>query len=147
MSYAENKKTYFDYEILEKFEAGLSLRGFEVKAVIDGKASLKGGRVIIRNKEAFLVGVSIAEYQTTNTPKDYDQERPRKLLLHKKEIDYLYGKEKERGLTLVPLKLYNKNKKVKLEFAVVRGKKKYDKRESIKKKEAKRKIERTLKDL
>ncbi|OGZ41946.1 MAG: SsrA-binding protein [Candidatus Ryanbacteria bacterium RIFCSPHIGHO2_02_FULL_45_43] len=145
MALAENRKAYHDYEILEKFEAGLSLRGFEVKSILLGRAALKGGRVIIRNNEAFSVGVHIPPYQKANTPKEYEPDRARKLLLHKKEIQYLLGKEKQKGLTMVPLKLYNKGRKIKLEFAVVRGKKKYDKREVIKKREAKRKVERSLK--
>ena len=116
MALVENKKVYMDYEVLEKFEAGLSLRGFEVKSIISGKVSLKGGRVIIRNGEVFLVGVNISPYQKANTPKDYEEDRTRKLLLHKKEIDYLVGKEKQRGLTIVPLKLYKKGRNIKIEI-------------------------------
>ena len=145
MALVENKKVYMDYEVLEKFEAGLSLRGFEVKSIISGKVSLKGGRVIIRNGEVFLVGVNISPYQKANTPKDYEEDRTRKLLLHKKEIDYLVGKEKQRGLTIVPLKLYKKGRNIKIEIAIVKGKKKHDKREKIKKRESQRKIERALK--
>lgn len=146
MALAENKKAYFDYEILEKYEAGLELRGFEVKSVVKGNARLEGSRVIVRGGEAFLVGAAIPPYQPANTPSDYEPDRTRKLLLHKKEISYLAGKEHEKGLTLVPLKLYTKGRKVKLEFAVARGRKKADKREVIKKREAKRKIERELKE-
>ena len=146
MAFVENKKAYFDYEFLEKFEAGLSLFGFEVKSIILGRASLQGSRVIIRGEEAFLVGTTIPPHQPANAPKNYLPDRARKLLLHKKEIRYLLGKERERGLTLVPIKLYNKGRKIKLEFAVARGKKKKDRREIIKKKEAKRKIERIMKE-
>lgn len=145
MALAENKKAYFNYEIIEKFEAGLSLSGFEIKSIVSGRASLPGSRVIIRGGEAFLVGAIVPPYQPANTPKDYLPDRARKLLLHKKEIKYLLGKEKERGLTLVPIKLYNKGRKVKLEFAVAKGKKKQDRREIIKKKETKRKIEQKMK--
>ncbi len=146
MALANNKRTYHDYEILEEFEAGLSLKGFEAKAVSIGKASLKGGRVVLRGGEAFLVGINISPYQQANTPADYDPERPRKLLLHKKEISYLEGKVNEKGLTVVPLKLYNKGRKIKLGFAIVKGKKKYDKRETIKKRDADRDAERSLKN-
>jgi len=142
---ATNKKAYFDYEILDRFEAGIELLGFEVKSIRTGNAHLEGARVIIRGLEAFLVGSAIAPYQRLNTPKDYDPERTRKLLLSKKEISYLAGKEHEKGLTLVPIKLYNKGRTIKLEFGVARGKKKFDKREVIKKREVKRKISRELK--
>ena len=145
MPLIQNKKAYFNYEILEKFEAGLSLRGFEVKSILLGRAALKGGRVIIRNNEAFSVGVHIPPYQKANTPKEYEPDRARKLLLHKKEIMSLLGKIQQKGLTLVPLKVYNKGRRIKLEFAIVRGKKKYDKRAVISKRESKRNIERSLK--
>lgn len=141
-----NKKAHFDYEILETFEAGIELLGFEVKSILAGNANLEGGRVIIRGGEVFLVGVTIPPYQQHNTPKEYEPDRTRKLLLHKKEISYLFGKHRERGLTLIPIKLYNKGRKIKLSFGVARGKKKYDKREDIKKRETKRKIERSLKN-
>ena len=107
--------------------------------------NLAGCYINIHDGELYLIGASIAPYQPKNQPADYDPARSRKLLLHKKEIQYLLGKEKQKGLTMVPLKLYNKGRKIKLEFAVVRGKKKYDKREVIKKREAKRKVERSLK--
>ena len=141
----QNKKVYFDYEILETFEAGIELLGFEVKSVRKGNAHLEGGRVLIRGNEAYVVGITIPPYQRQNTPAGYESDRTRRLLLHKKEIAYLAGKSSERGLTLVPLKLYNKGRKVKLFFGIARGKKKYDKRETIKKREAGRKIERELK--
>lgn len=146
MALAENKKVFHDYEILEELEAGLVLEGFEAKAIAAGKASLKGGRVVLRGEEAFVVGISIAPYQPLNTPKDYDPERPRKLLLHKKQLSYLTGKIKEKGLTIVPIKLYNKSRKIKVLIALVRGKKKYDKRETLKQKTAKRDAERSLKN-
>jgi len=146
MALAENKKIYHEYELLEEFEAGLSLFGFEAKAIATGKASLKGGRVVLRGEEAFLMGINIAPYQSANTPKDYDPERVRKLLLNKKELAYLTGKIKEKGLTIVPIRLYNKGRKIKLGMAVVRGKKKYDKRETLKKKTADRDAARSLKN-
>ena len=141
----QNKKVYFDYEILETFEAGIELFGFEVKSIRAGNAHLEGGRVLIRGTEAFLVGVTIPPYQPGNTPADYEPDRTRKLLLHKKEISHLAGKQGEPRLTLVPIKLYNKGPRVKLSFGVARGKKKSDKRQIIKKRESERNIERILK--
>jgi SsrA-binding protein len=142
----ENKKAHFDYEILETYEAGIELFGFEVKSIRAGNAHLEGARVLIRGGEAFLVGASIPPYQQPNTPPSYEPDRTRKLLLHKKEIAYLAGKEHEKGLTMVPIKLYNKTRTIKLQFGVARGKKKADKRETIKKREVKRSIARELKN-
>ena len=146
MALAENKKAYFDYEILERLEAGIKLLGFEAKSIMLGRASMRGARILTRGDEAFVVGMIVPPYQIGNTPKDYEPDRTRKLLLYMKEIQYLIGKQKERGLTLVPLKLYNKGRRIKLEFALVKGKKKYDKREAIKKRETDRKIDRSLKN-
>ena len=143
---SKNKKAHFDYEILETYEAGIELLGLEVKSVKSGNAHLKGARVIIRGGEAFVVGVTIPPYQQNNTPKGYEPDRTRRLLLHKKELKYLAGKSEERGLTLIPIRLYNKGPKVKLEFGVARGKKKYDKRETIKKRETQRSMRRELKN-
>jgi len=145
MSYSENKKAWHDYEIIEKYEAGLVLEGHEVKAVRSGKISISGSYVQIIDNEAFLIGANIAPYQPKNMPKNYEPERNRKLLLNKKEIAGLIGKSKERGLTIVPLKVYDKKGKIKLEIGLVKAKKKYDKRISIKKKEEQRKIDRVLK--
>jgi len=145
MTLLENKKAYFDYEILEKFEAGLELRGGEVKSLRLKQGSLAGSRVIIRGGEAFLVGMSIVPYQPNNisgSPKEGEEQRTVKLLLTKREIDYLSGKAEERGLTITPLKLYNLGKKIKAEIALVRGKKKHEKREKIKKRETERMIRR-----
>lgn len=143
--YAHNKKARFDYEMLETYEAGIKLRGHEVKSVKNGQASLRGGFVILRGGEAYLVNTTIPPYQQENIPDSYDQSRPRKLLLQKKELDYLVGKIKQRGLTLVPIKLYNKHGLIKLEFGVARGKKKHDKRETIKKKDIERETGRKFK--
>ena len=142
----QNKKAYFDYEILEKFEAGMSLRGFEVKSLRNKQGSVLGSRVIIRGGEAFVVGMEIPPYQPANTPKEYEPQRTRKLLLKKNEIKYMLGKGEERGLTIVPIRVYNKGRVIKMEIGIAKGKKKYDKRETIKKRESKRKIERTLKE-
>ena len=142
----ENKKAFFNYTILEKFEAGVSLIGQEVKSLKTRGVNLAGNYIILKNEEAFWVGAHIHPYQPKNAPPDYNPERWRKLLLKKSEIKYLIGKSKQKGLTLVPLKLYTtRSGKIKLEFALVRGKKKFDKREQIKKREIERKIERILK--
>lgn len=142
---AENRKVYFDYEILEKFEAGLVLSGAEVKSIKSGRMNLVGAYVNLHNGELYLIGSSVAPYQPKNQPADYDPARSRKLLLKKQEISYLTGKIKQKGLTLVPLKVYNKGRRVKIEIAIARGKKQYDKRAVISKREAARKIERELK--
>ena len=142
---AENRKAYFDYEILEKFEAGLVLTGQEVKSIKSGRISLKSSYVVLKNDEFFLVGANVPPYQPKNAPSDYDPERSRKLLLNKAEIKKLIGKSKEKGLTLKALKVYTKNARIKLEFGVARGKKKMDKREQIKKREINREIQRQLK--
>lgn len=142
---AENKKAYFDYQILEKFEAGLVLIGTEVKSIKNGRASIKGAYVVLRNEEAYLIGANIPPYQPKNAPADYNPERNRKLLLNKSEIKKLIGKTQRKGLTLKPLKIYTKNGKIKLEFGIAKGKKKADKRELIKKRESEREMKRTLK--
>ena len=144
-TFAENRKARFDYEILETFEAGLVLSGPEVKSIKNGRMNLAGCYINIHDGELYLIGASIAPYQPKNQPADYDPARSRKLLLHKKEIMSLLGKIQQKGLTLVPLKVYNKGRRIKLEFAIVRGKKKYDKRAVISKRESKRNIERSLK--
>jgi SsrA-binding protein len=141
----ENKKAYFNYQILEKFEAGISLIGQEVKSIKTRGVNLAGSYVIIKNEEVFWLGAKISPYQPKNLPSDYNPERSRKLLLKKSEIKYLIGKSKQKGLTLIPLRIYTKDRKIKLEFGIARGKKKFDKRELIRKKEIKREIERTLK--
>ena len=142
----KNKKAYFDYEILEKLMAGISLIGLEVKSIKSGRVSLKSTYVVLRNEEAFLIGANIPPYQPKNTPKDYNPERSRKLLLRKSEIKYLIGKTKQKGLTIVPLRVYSIRGKIKLELGLVKGKKKFDKREVIKKRESKREIRRVLKE-
>jgi SsrA-binding protein len=145
-NYAENRKARFDYEILEKYEAGIELLGLEVKSVRGGRMSLEGAFVIVRGGEAFLINSNVPPYQVNNTPKDYDPLRNRKLLLTKKELRELAGSEKNKSLTIVPLSVYNKNRKIKLEVALVKGKKKHDKRDSIQKRETDRDIRRTLKN-
>lgn len=141
----ENKKIFFDYEILEKFEAGLVLVGWEVKSLKNKRGNLAGSRAIIRGGEIFLVGLDIPPYQPENIPKDFEKQRTIKLLLKKKEINSLEGKLAQKGLTMVPLKLYTKAGRIKTELALVKGKKKFEKREKIKKRETKREMERIMK--
>jgi SsrA-binding protein len=145
-SYAENRKARFDYEILEKYESGIELLGTEVKSVRGGQMSLEGAFVIIRGGEAFLINSNIPPYQAKNAPADYDPLRNRTLLLTKKEISELAGSEKNKSLTIVPISVYNKNRKIKVEIAQVKGKKKHDKRETIKKRETDRNLRREIKD-
>lgn len=140
MKSIKNKRAYFDYEILEKYEAGIQLFGFEVKAIKTGRLSLKGSFAAIKNNEAYLINAQIPPYQPKNTPKNYDQSRTRKLLLRKSEIKNLIGKSKQKGLTLVPLGVYTKRGLIKVEIGIGRGKRKIDKREKIKKREMERKI-------
>ncbi|MDP6387849.1 MAG: SsrA-binding protein SmpB [Candidatus Pacebacteria bacterium] len=141
----KNKKAHFNYEITETFEAGMELFGFEVKSLRKKQGSLEGSHVIIRGGEVFLVGATIPPYQPANTPKDYDSIRNRRLLLTKKEIARLSGFENQKGLTIVPVLVYSKRAKIKVEIGVAKGKKKYDKRETIKKKDTERDLKRSLK--
>ena len=145
---AFNKRANYDYEISDKYEAGLVLYGHEVKSIKTGHISLKGSFVTVKKgknflSEIILTNAHIPLYKKASMVKDYDPYRPRKLLLKKSEIKRLIGKRKEEGLTLVPIKIYTKHSLIKLEFGIGRGKKKYDKREQIKKREVDRKI-RTL---
>jgi SsrA-binding protein len=141
----QNRDIYRSYEILERFTAGIELYGFEVKAIFSGKGSLKGSYVSYKGKELFLKNFYLPPYQDKNAPKDYNPLRDRKLLLHRKEINYLLNKIKQPGLTIVPLKIYNQNRLIKVEIALVKGLKKYEKREKIKKREFQRQKERALK--
>jgi len=140
-----NKKASLQYEILEELEAGMELRGFEVKSLRAHKGSLEGARVIIRGGEAFLVGAEIPPYQPANAPKEYDPRRTRRLLIGKADLSRLAGLESQKGLTLVPISVYNKKQFIKVRVALVRGKKKYDKRETIKKRDMEMEVRRTLK--
>ena len=142
---AENKKAYFNYQILEKFEAGISLIGQEVKSLKTKGVNLAGTYVVIKDSVPFWVGAKITPYQPKNAPADYNSERSRKLLLRKPEISHLIGKGKEKGLTLVPLRVYTKKGKIKLEFGIAKGRKKTDKRELIKKRETQKDMRRELK--
>ncbi len=136
------KKAHFDYEILEKFEAGIELLGFEVKSIKKGQGSLEGSYVIIRGGEAYAMNVFVSPYQENNTPSGYEPRRNRRLILTKKEITKLSDIENGKGLTIVPISIYNKGDLIKVSVAVVRGKKKFDKRETTKKRETDRTIRR-----
>lgn len=148
---AENKKAFFDYEILEKFQAGLELLGNEVKSIKNKRVSIVGGRVLIRGGEAFAIGLNIQQYQVGDqasvikTQNNDNQHRTIRLLLKKSEINYLNGKTTQKGLTIVPIKLYNIKNKIKMEIGLAKGKKSFDKREVIKKREGEREVRRTLK--
>lgn len=142
---AENKKAHFNYQILEKYEAGIALNGQEVKSIKLGRINLLGSYVIIRNGEVYLTGASVPPYQPKNAPSDYDPQRTKKLLLRKTEIDYLFGKSQQKGLTIVPIKVYTNNGKIKVEIGIGKGKKVFDKRETIKKRETQKEMERELK--
>lgn len=146
MQYAQHRRVRFDYDLLEEYEAGMELAGHEAKAIRAGRVSLEGAHVIVRGGEAYLVSATIQPYQPANTPTDYDPTRARRLLLTKAEIQKLAASGDQKGLTIVPIAMYNKGRNIKLSLAVARGKKKTDKRETIKKRDTKRDIERTLKN-
>jgi SsrA-binding protein len=141
---ATNRKAYHDYNILETYEAGIALLGSEIKSVRASRVSLGEAYVRAEGGELWLVGAHIARYEAASYM-GHEPTRPRKLLMHRKEIRNLTGKLAEKGLTLVPLRLYIKERTAKLEIGLGRGKKLYDKRESIKRRETEREIERTLK--
>ena len=142
----ENRKARYDYVIEDVIEAGLALKGSEVKSLRAGRANLKDSYADIRDHEIYLVGTHISPYDPASHL-NHDPERERKLLLHKKEIGRLVGKVNERGLTLIPLKMYFKRGKAKVELALAKGKRSYDKRETIKRKEAQREMERAIKSV
>ena len=142
---ATNDRARYDYELLEKLEAGLVLSGQEVKSAKTGHLKLKGAHVAFARGEAMLVGAHIARYPKAGPLPDYDPERSRKLLLHKRQLDRLRGKREEEGLTVVPLRAYMVGGRIKIEIAVARGKKEYEKRESIKKRDIDRQIRGALK--
>lgn len=145
MSLIEYKKARLRYAVLETFQAGIELSGAETKVLRNKQGKLDGSRVIIRGGEAFIVGMQIPPYQAGNTPAGYDPERTRKLLLSKQEIAELAAAEERKGLTVVPLEVYNNKRYLKVCVAIVRGKGKSDKREDLKLKDAKREMDRALK--
>jgi SsrA-binding protein len=143
---ALNKRASYDYELLDRYEAGLVLSGQEVKSVKTGHVSLKGSFVTLKGSELYLTNALIPLYPFAGKRPDYDPNRSRKLLLKKSEIRSLIGKVRVSGLTLVPVRVYTRRKLVKLEFAVGKGKKAFDKREAIARRESKRKIARAMRE-
>jgi SsrA-binding protein len=141
---AENRRARHDYHLLDRLEAGIQLTGTEVKSLRDGQATLQRAFADVRGTEVYLVGAHIPEYAQGNVM-NHDPDRDRKLLLHRREIDSLLGKVHERGLTLVPTRLYFKDGRVKVEIALARGKEARDKRRDVADRDAKRQIERALK--
>jgi SsrA-binding protein len=142
MSYITNKKAHFDFEVTEKYTGGIELLGIEVKTIKKNQGSLLGAYVGIRGGEAFLLGADIPPYQMNNTPESYDRHRARRILLTKKEIKELADAESKKGTTIIPISLFPKANKIKIEIGVARGKKKYDKRESIKERDSEREVRR-----
>jgi SsrA-binding protein len=141
---AENRRARHDYQLLERLEAGLVLTGTEVKSLRDGRVTLAHAFADIRDGEAWLHGVEIAAYDHGNRA-NHEPTRPRKLLLHRREIDSLYGKVREKGLTIVPTRLYFKDGRAKIELAVARGKEQRDKRHDVAERDARRQMERAIK--
>jgi len=146
MVFARNKKARFDYEILDTLEAGLVLTGQEVKAIRTGQAKLTGAYVTFHKDDAMLTNAHIGRYRFAGTDESYDPTHSRKLLLKRKQIDYLRGKSQEKGLTIVPLSLYSKGRHIKVDVGIGRGKKRFDKRRTIKDRATKRAIQRKLKE-
>lgn len=139
-----NKRAYFNYQILKTYEAGIELKGFEVKAIKTGHINLAGSYAIVKNNQLWLLNADIPPYQPKNTPLDYEPKRTRRLLLKKSEIKNLIGQTKQKGLTLIPLKVYTKNQRIKIEIGLAKSRKKFDKRELIKKREVQRQIQEKL---
>lgn len=137
---AENKRARYDYDILETLEAGIELKGFEVKSIKSGRINLAGSYVVIKDGNAWLLNADIPAYQPENAPENYDPKRSRRLLLKKSEIKNLIGRIQEKGLTLVGLKVYTKRRNIKLGIGLCRSRKKKDKRELLKKREAEREM-------
>ncbi len=142
---ADNRKAFYNYAIEERFEAGVVLEGWEVKALREGKVQLTDGYVVIREGEMFLIGCQVNPLHTASTHVSPDSVRTKKLLLHKEQIRRLIGKVEQKGYTLVPLNLHWKNGKVKCELALAKGKAEHDKRDTIKDREGKREVERAMK--
>lgn len=146
MTLVEYKKAFLRFSPVETFSAGLELTGQEVKALRGKLGSLDGARVVVRGGEAFIIGMTIPPYQVANSPKGYDPERARRLLLTKKEIAVLATEEAKKGLTIIPLEVYSSKRLVKARIAIVRGKGKADRREDLKKRDAVRETARVLKN-
>lgn len=144
-AYVTHKRATFDYEILEQYEAGIELFGFEVKSVRGGMGKLEGAHITVRGGEAYLINSEIPAYQPANAPGDYDVKRNRRLLLQKNQLAEIAQAEDKKGLTIIPLSMYNKGRHIKLAVAIVRGKKKINKRETLKKREHERDVARAMK--
>lgn len=149
-TYIHNKKVFFNYEVQETLEAGIELFGFEVKSIKNLHGNLEGAYVVVKAGQVYVIGATIPPYQIGNTPKEYEPTRSRKLILHKKEIKKLSdivdaGGKGNGGLTIVPISLYNNKGKIKVEICIAKGKKKADKRQTIKKRETDREIRREMK--
>ena len=142
---ADNRQARYQYHILETYEAGIELKGTEVKSIRAGRCNVRDAYALIRNDEAWLLNLNISPYEAASEFFNHEPRRTRRLLLHKEEIRKLIGKVEQQGLTLVPLKLYFKQGRVKVEIALAKGKKLYDKREDIKKRDDKRAIQRAMK--
>ena len=141
---AYNRRAGFDFELLETYEAGLELLGTEVKSVRAGNISLKGAFITIKDKQAWLTNATIPPWQASNTPASYDPVRSRKLLLNASEVKYLLGKIREAGLTVVPVRAYAKGPNIKIEVALAKGKKQYNKKEKRKERDVKRDVDRLI---
>jgi len=141
-TFINNRKAHFNYHIEETIEAGIELFGYEVKSIKNGSGNIDSAFCIVRGGEAFIIGIHIPPYQTSNTDLGYNPDRNRKLLLSKKEIKKLSEKDDIKGLTLIPISLYNKGPYIKVSIAIARGKKVFDKRETIKKRDLDREIRR-----
>jgi SsrA-binding protein len=145
MEYVRNKKAAFEYHVEETIETGIELLGIEVKAIRAGHARLEGSHIIVRGGEAFVIGMHIDPYQAANTPEGYDPARTRRILLSKKEIAYVAKAEGVKGLTVIGTAIYSKGPKLKLQIAIVKGKKLHDKRETLKKRDVDRELQREAK--
>lgn len=143
---AVNRKAKFDYEALDKFEAGLELTGAEVKSIRDGGAKIDTGHIVVKDDNLWLIGANIAPYKRAAKIDDYDPMRTRKLLMHKKEIKQLMGKLSEKGLTAVPISIYTRGNRIKLELWLARGKKAFEKKQKIKERDINRETNRFLRD-
>ncbi|MDD4784585.1 MAG: SsrA-binding protein SmpB [Candidatus Paceibacterota bacterium] len=144
--FATNKKAHFDYEIKETVEAGIVLKGYEVKSIKNSHVSLMGSYATFHNGELFLINTTISEYQAKNQPRDYDKNASHKLLLKKSELEGLFRQIKEKRMVLIPTKIYLKGNKIKVEIGIGRPKKKYDKREVLKERESRREIRRVMQE-
>ncbi len=142
---AVNKKARFNYQVVEKYKAGIVLTGQEVKSIKAGRINLQGSFVVFKSKELFLIGANVPPYQPKNLRTEYNPSQARKLLLRRSEINQLIGKAVQKGLTMAPLMVYTDKGKIKIEFAIVKGRKKSDKRDLIKTRETDKEIRRALK--